>query len=102
MSDLGSDLLSLSGLTNGGTTYSSGTGGKGGGSSSDYARLSQLLGLAGSSATKAGASDASYDKRGGEGPGPYSSGGQGLSNLLATLIQMHRAAALTQPVVAPR
>lgn len=76
-----------------GTGSSSG----GGGSTVDYNRLAQLLGNAGTAASKLQQNDASYDKRGGEGPGPYQGATQGLSNLLATLIQMHRAAMLTVP-----
>lgn len=79
----------------GATSDSSGFGGTGG-TGIDYQRLAQLLGTVGSKASAA-SNDANFDKRGGEGPGPFSGGGQGLSNLLATLIQMHRQAMLVRP-----
>jgi hypothetical protein len=96
---LADDALAAVGLTDGGTVYGGGGGGKGGkgGSATDWNKISQLLGNVGASATKAGTSDASYDKRGGEGPGPSQTATQGLPNLLATLLQMHRQAMLAQP-----
>lgn len=94
---LGDQLLAQGGFTDGGSVYGgSGAAGKGG--STDWNRVAQLLGNAGATVGKA-AGDAAFDKRGGEGPGPTAGAGQGLSNLLATLIQMHRQAALAQQTV---
>src|SRR6476620_879045 len=100
---LADDALGLAGFTEGGTVYGGGGGGKGGkgGSATDWSKVSQLLGNVGNVASKAGTSDAAYDKRGGEGPGPSQTATQGLPNLLATLIQMHRAAMLSQATAAP-
>ena len=98
---LADDALGLAGFDEGGTVYGGGGGGKGGkgGSATDWSKISKLLGNAGEVLGKA-ASPAPA-KRGGQGPGPSQMATQGLPNLLATLIQMHRAAMLSQATAAP-
>ena len=103
---LADDALGLADFDEGGTVYGGGGGGKGGkgGSATDWSKISKLLGNAGEvlgKAGSAGAGDAAFDKRGGQGPGPSQMATQGLPNLLATLIQMHRAAMLSQATAAP-